>query len=168
MKQKQCMIRCPIGEFIVSLSPSGVKEISFGLMNPRPDREPGFIVVGREGLDSRERAHLDRLTAELARYLNGERVDFEVEMELTGCTDFQRRVYETARSIPSGETRSYAWVAERCGIPRGSRAVGQALKRNPIVILIPCHRVIASDGGIGGFNGGLKWKRQLLDWERKP
>lgn len=165
---KQCILRYPIGEFIVSVSPAGVREVGFGPINPRPDEGPGFMVVGREGLDSRERVHLDRLTAELARYLNGERVDFQVEMDLTGCTDFQRRVYQAARSIPQGETRSYAWVAERCGIPQGSRAVGQALKRNPIVIIIPCHRVIASDGGIGGFSGGLDWKRLLLDWERKP
>lgn len=132
MKQKRCVLRYPISDFTVSVSPDGVRGIDFGPINPQPENDQGLMVFGREDLDSRERYHLDQLTEELARYLNGERVDFEVDTDLTACTDFQRRVFEATRLIPPGETRSYAWVAERCGSPRGSRAVGQALKRNPI------------------------------------
>lgn len=166
MNPKQCILRYPISDIIVSVTSAGIKTIGFGTINRGyADSDRGLMVLGREDLDRQEGSHLDRLINELTRYLNGEAVDFEVELDLAGCTDFQRRVYEAARLIPRGETRSYGWVAERCGSPRGSRAIGQALKRNPVVIVIPCHRVIAGDGGIGGFGSGLDWKRLLLRWE---
>ena len=70
------------------------------------------------------------------------------------------------RTIPYGETRSYGWVASHLGLPKAARAVGQALGRNPLPIIIPCHRVISSDGGLGGFGGGLGLKESLLRLER--
>ncbi|MDP3723095.1 MAG: MGMT family protein [Candidatus Omnitrophota bacterium] len=81
-------------------------------------------------------------------------------------TDFQRRVYRTVCRIPAGQTRSYRWVAERLGRPAAARAVGQALHRNPFAPLVPCHRVIRSDGSLGGFAGGVAKKRRLLEAER--
>lgn len=81
-------------------------------------------------------------------------------------TAFQRRVYRTICRIPPGETRSYQWVARAIGHPRSARAVGQALKRNPFAPLVPCHRIVRSDGTLGGYSGGLAKKRCLLASER--
>ncbi len=79
-----------------------------------------------------------------------------------GLTLFQKRVLKAVLKIPKGEVRSYAWVAERSGSPKASRAAAQALKRNPYAPHVPCHRVIASSGTIGGYSGGLRKKRELL------
>jgi methylated-DNA-[protein]-cysteine S-methyltransferase len=80
-------------------------------------------------------------------------------------TEFQRRVWGVVAGIPYGETRSYSWVAQKAG---GSpRAVGQALARNPYPLLIPCHRVVGKDGGLGGYTGGVDLKRKLLELERE-
>ncbi len=82
------------------------------------------------------------------------------------CTTFEISVYECIMKIPSGETRSYAWVAKRIGKPKATRAVAQALKRNPWPLIIPCHRVIASDGNIGGYAYGIELKRLFLELEK--
>jgi methylated-DNA-[protein]-cysteine S-methyltransferase len=109
-----------------------------------------------------------RFTETIARfqsYFNGIRVDFPDKLDLSGATPFQRRVWQAARLIPYGETRSYAWVAGQTGKPQAARATGQALGRNPLPVIIPCHRVLAADGGLGGFSGGLEMKRTLLELE---
>ena len=98
-------------------------------------------------------------------YFSGQRVDFPDRLDLSGATSFQRQVWQATRCIPYGETRSYAWVAGQMGKPKAARAVGQALGRNPLPVIIPCHRVLASDGGIGGFSGGLEMKKYLLALE---
>ncbi|GAH65608.1 unnamed protein product, partial [marine sediment metagenome] len=90
---------------------------------------------------------------------------FPDRLDLSGATDFQRKVWETTRLIPYGETRSYAWVAEQIKQPRALRAVGQALGRNPLPIIVPCHRVVASNGKPGGFTGGIEVKKRLLHLE---
>ena len=105
------------------------------------------------------------LTARLRAYFSGIRTDFPDRLDLSTATSFQRRVWEATRLIPYGETSSYAWVARRLGKPGAARAVGQALHRNPFPIIIPCHRVLASDGGLGGFGSGLDTKRRLLKLE---
>ena len=81
-------------------------------------------------------------------------------------TPFQERVYRVVKTIPKGEVRSYRWVAAKLGNPNLARAVGQALKRNPRMVTVPCHRVIKSDGSLGGFAWGLRKKRELLRKER--
>jgi O-6-methylguanine DNA methyltransferase len=101
----------------------------------------------------------------LKEYYRGCKVAFPDKLDLTGATPFQHAVWTAAQRIPYGETRSYRWVAERIGKPQAARAVGQALGRNPLAIIVPCHRVLASDGGLGGFGGGLEMKRQLLRLE---
>ncbi len=98
-------------------------------------------------------------------YFSGYKIAFPDELDLSGATSFQREVWETTRLIPYGETRSYLWVAEHINKPRAVRAVGQALARNPLPIIIPCHRVVASDGKLGGFSGGLEMKSYLLGLE---
>jgi len=82
-------------------------------------------------------------------------------------TDFEKAVYGAVLEIPFGETRSYAWVARHIGRPRAARAVGNALNKNPYAPFVPCHRVIASDGSLGGYSRGLARKKTLLDNERK-
>ncbi len=98
-------------------------------------------------------------------YLAGKVVGFPDKLDLSWASSFQRSVWEVDRSIPYGETRAYAWIAGKLGMPKAARAVGQALARNPLPIIIPCHRVIRSDGSLGGFSGGQDVKRLLLEIE---
>jgi len=100
----------------------------------------------------------------LKAYFAGKRVEFPDELDLSSATNFQRQVWRITKLIPYGETRSYGWIAKRLG-KRGARAVGQALARNPLTVIIPCHRVVASDGKLGGYSGGLGVKKSLLRLE---
>jgi len=102
------------------------------------------------------------LIVRLQRYLAGHRVTFPDELNLSRATAFQRQVWEATRLIPYGETRSYGWVAGRVGKPGAARAVGQALTRNPLPVIIPCHRVVAGNGEPGGYRGGVGLKGYLL------
>jgi len=102
------------------------------------------------------------LIERLRIYLDGHKVTFPDELDLSGATVFQRQVWEITRLIPYSETRSYTWVAEQIKRIGAVRAVGQALARNPLPIIIPCHRVVASDGKLSGYSGGVKMKRHLL------
>jgi methylated-DNA-[protein]-cysteine S-methyltransferase len=101
---------------------------------------------------------------QLSEYFAGERVDFDLPLATAG-TPFQRRVWRALRDIPYGETASYGEIARRLGRPSASRAVGLANGRNPIAVIVPCHRVIGSDGSLTGYGGGLERKRLLLDLE---
>jgi len=101
----------------------------------------------------------------LKGYFSGSRVTFTDELDLSHATHFQREVWETTRLIPYGETRNYAWIAEQIEKPQAARAVGQALSKNPLPIIVPCHRVVASDGKLSGFSGGVEMKQHLLSLE---
>lgn len=103
--------------------------------------------------------------AQLDAYFAGELTAFELELELVG-TDFQRRVWAALQTIPYGQTRSYGEIAAQIGSPGAFRAVGLANGHNPIGIIVPCHRVIGSNGSLTGYGGGLDRKRALLDLER--
>ncbi len=105
------------------------------------------------------------LPSRLQHYFAGNKVNFPDRLDLSGATAFQQVIWNLTRAIPYGETRSYAWVARLGGSPSASRAVGGALARNRLPIIVPCHRVVASDGGLGGFSGGKELKKQLLDLE---
>jgi len=105
------------------------------------------------------------LPSRIKRYFEGKRVTFTDKLDLSGTTVFQQAVWNVTRTIPYGETRSYAWIASQAESPRASRAVGGALARNRFPIIVPCHRVIASDGSLGGFSGGLALKKRLLELE---
>ena len=102
------------------------------------------------------------LMKRLKIYCGGHRAAFPDELDLSRATAFQREVWEVTRLIPYGETRSYTWIAGQIKKPRAVQAVGQALARNPLPIIIPCHRVVASDGKLGGYSGGIETKKQLL------
>ncbi|WP_033441139.1 methylated-DNA--[protein]-cysteine S-methyltransferase [Saccharothrix sp. NRRL B-16314] len=105
------------------------------------------------------------VTKQLAEYFDGARTSFDLPLELVG-TPFQRTVWEALREIPHGETVSYGELAQRLGRPSAARAVGLANGRNPIGIIVPCHRVVGSSGSLTGYGGGLERKRQLLDFEQ--
>jgi methylated-DNA-[protein]-cysteine S-methyltransferase len=103
---------------------------------------------------------------QLVAYFAGELTDFDLELDMGG-TVFQRRVWSALQTIPYGETRSYGQIATQIGAPSASRAVGLANGRNPIGIIVPCHRVIGASGGLTGYGGGLDRKRALLDLETR-
>ncbi|MFZ0226773.1 MAG: methylated-DNA--[protein]-cysteine S-methyltransferase [Mycobacterium sp.] len=103
---------------------------------------------------------------QLDAYFTGERTDFDLELGLAG-SEFQRRVWQALLTIPYGETRSYGQIAEQIGATGSARAVGLANGRNPIAIVVPCHRVIGASGSLTGYGGGLDRKRSLLELERR-
>jgi methylated-DNA-[protein]-cysteine S-methyltransferase len=108
------------------------------------------------------------LVGRLQAYALGGRDDFlDVEVDLETRTEFQRRILRLCRQIPFGQTRTYAQLAAQAGCPRAARAVGNCMAANPIPLVIPCHRVVASGGGLGGYSalGGLRMKRRLLALE---
>ncbi len=117
--------------------------------------------LGRKAQVAVDTAAFKPLITQLKRFASGRRTEFGCELDLGG-TPFQRAVWRAISTIPWGETRSYAWVAAEAGRPAAVRAAAQACGANPVPILIPCHRVIASDGSLGGFSGGLDLKRRLL------
>lgn len=102
---------------------------------------------------------------QLAEYFAGERTDFDLPLRLEG-TDFQRRVWAGLQEVPYGRTWSYGQLADHIGAPGASRAVGLANGRNPVAIVVPCHRVVGANGKLTGYGGGLERKQQLLDLER--
>ena len=147
----------------IASSPDGL--LALTLPQPTQERalQPLLACWGQEPdyYDPR----LDGFKRKLRQYFNGWRVIFDEPLDLAEATPFQRRVWLTVREIPYGETRSYAEIARQVGSPRAARAVGQAMAANPLPIVVPCHRVVGSDGGLCGFEGGLDLKRRLLEME---
>lgn len=109
---------------------------------------------------------VEKAGRQIREYLAGGRAEFDIPLDIEG-TPFQKQVWSVLRKIPYGEQRSYAWVAKEVGKPSGAQAVGQANKSNPLLIVIPCHRVTAADGSIGGWTPSTKRKQLLLDLERR-
>ena len=150
------------GPVWVLATEGGVREVRLGAAG-RPSgralRAAGLRLVRRP-------RWTEPVCRELTRYFSGAPVAFDAPLDLGAGTPFERRVWEVTRRVPYGAVVSYGWIAARTGSPRAARAVGNALGQNPIPILIPCHRVILGSSGIGGFSGGLTWKRFLLELER--
>jgi len=108
----------------------------------------------------------DREATQVREYFDGGRTCFDLPLDLAG-TPFQRRVWELLRAIPYAETVSYGAVARALGLPGASRAVGAASARNPVSIVVPCHRVVGKNGELAGYAGGFERKRWLIDWEAR-
>lgn len=133
----------------------------------------GVVPAADPSASPAARGHLAELEHEVAEHLAGTRDGFDVPVVLDGCSDWDRRVLEGVRTIPRGATASYGEIARRIGKPGAARAVGGAVGRNPIGLLIPCHRVIAGDGTLGGYGGSwfgsreelLELKERLLELE---
>ena len=122
------------------------------------------IEFGPHGIHQLSSAVMRNTVRQLQAYFAGDLQSFDVPLEIGG-TDFQRRVWNALQTIPYGQMRSYSQIAAQIGAPRAVRAVGAANGRNPIPIIVPCHRVIGASGSLVGFGGGLAWKRLLLDLE---
>ena len=110
-------------------------------------------------------SRFESLRGRLEAYFSGANVDFEDDLDLEGASDFMVKAWEACRSIPKGEVRTYNWLAEQAGNRRAARAAGLAMSRNRVPIIIPCHRVIGSDGSLHGYAGGLPLKQRLLEIE---
>ncbi|MBJ7458623.1 MAG: methylated-DNA--[protein]-cysteine S-methyltransferase [Thermoleophilaceae bacterium] len=146
----------PIGELLVLGDGENVK---------------GLLMNGDGEFDQKKREFTEDSAAfvetidQLLQYFAGERESFELPLEPDG-TDFQRTVWQALAEIPFGETRSYGEIAAAVGRPNAARAVGMANNRNPIAVIVPCHRVIGAGGALVGYAGGLERKTWLLDHER--
>jgi methylated-DNA-[protein]-cysteine S-methyltransferase len=106
------------------------------------------------------------LAKEMDDYFAGTLTEFRQKIKFISGTPFEQKIWLELRKIPAGQTRSYKWMAGRAGNAKASRAAGQALGKNPIPLILPCHRIIASDGTLGGFSSGLKVKEWLLKHEK--
>jgi O-6-methylguanine DNA methyltransferase len=142
------------GICFVSMGDAGESEIYEALKSQFPaarvTKNPDQILPAREQLDE---------------YLCGVRRNFDLKLDLASCSAFQVKVLLAAQSIPYGQTRSYGQLAQAVNNPKASRAVGNALSKNPVPIVVPCHRVLGADGSLCGFRGGLEFKRHLLRLE---
>ena len=145
----------PAGPLALVMSSSGLMRLEFHRKRNIPDDK--FIWVEDE---SRTKA----VRRELEQYFAGKRREFTVPLDLRG-TDFQLACWRELLKIPFGETRSYADIARAIGKPKAFRAVGMANHDNPVAIIVPCHRVVASGGGLCGYGGGLDIKQTLLELE---
>jgi len=154
-------LNSPFGPLVVGVSHRGLVLLEFDRGNFPP------LEKGKPRMSWHEDAEQTReYVSELQEYFAGERREFTIPLDLRG-TAFQKRCWKALLSIPYGETRSYGDIAKMIGKPRASRAVGSANHSNNMCIVIPCHRVIASDGTLGGYGGpgGLKLKKKLLELE---
>lgn len=158
------VVDSPLGALRLAVTDDGVARIGL----PRSSGA-GFAGWLRGTFAEAERVTwlplLDKLAQELREYFGGQRREFSVPLDLRG-TDFQRAVWREIAAIPYGGTRTYAEVARGAARPRAVRATGTATGSNPVPIVVPCHRVIAAHGKLGGFSGGLDAKRRLLALER--
>ena len=150
-----CYLDTPVGELLLAGDDEGLSLISFPRDRYHGDPKPDWIYNEKP---------FEAARRQLSEYFAGERKHFDLPLKPSG-TEFQLRVLEELRRIPYGETASYADVARRIGKPKALRAVGAANGRNPLPIVIPCHRVIGSSGDLTGFGGGLATKQALLRLE---
>jgi len=142
-------------------SPTGLRRTTL----PQPSKENALSALQIEGAVQNKRFFQD-LVQRFKHYFSGHHVEFPDRLDISRATPFQRAVWRAARKIPYGQTRRYAWIARQTGDPDAARAAGQALAKNPLPIIVPCHRVIYSNGGLGGFTGGLAVKKRLLVLEK--
>ncbi|NLN17846.1 MAG: methylated-DNA--[protein]-cysteine S-methyltransferase [Firmicutes bacterium] len=154
----------PFGQFIIAATPRGVCFLEIGddpqaLVAELKRRYPQAAVVHDPG-------RVDGWARSLLHYLRGGGSPPSIPLDVKG-TRFQQRVWMALQSIPPGATRTYGEIADQIGCPQASRAVGRACGANPVLIVVPCHRVTRKDGALGGFRGGRQLKAALLAWERR-
>jgi methylated-DNA-[protein]-cysteine S-methyltransferase len=154
------IIDSPIGELLLGAAAPGAPLRRLWFFSDDVNRRAGKI----DPCWRREDGGFDDVRRQLAEYFAGARRAFDLELELIG-TDWELRVWGALREIPYGETRSYGEIGASVCTVRAARAVGLANGRNPVAVIVPCHRVIGSDGRLTGFGGGLPRKRALLDLE---
>lgn len=158
----------PIGPLLLAGTENGLCLIEFGWLTHKSVEQNVMKWAGKWYPSFRLQPNgemLGEAVAELQEYFAGNRRRFELKLDLQG-TPFQVKVWHALSDIPYGETRSYRQIAEAIGFPKAVRAVGGANNRNPLPIVVPCHRVIGSDGTLTGYGGGLSIKEHLLSLER--
>jgi methylated-DNA-[protein]-cysteine S-methyltransferase len=160
--RRHSLIDSPLG-LIVALDDDG-RLVRLGVLDPR-EGEPGNGSGEPSGWGERDDAAQPALREQLDAYWQGGLQAFDLPLAPVG-TPFQQRVWAALRTIPYGQTASYRQIAEQIGQPTAVRAVGAANGRNPIWLVVPCHRVVGSDGALTGYAGGIELKRRLLDHER--
>ena len=153
----QARYSSPLGEMIVAATARGLAGVWFEGQKHLPDssawpEQPGHPV-------------LQKAIAQLDEYFSGARTRFDLPLDLQGGTAFQQSVWQALLAIPPGGTTSYGGLSQRIGKPAAVRAVGAAVGRNPVSIIVPCHRVLGSDGSLTGYAGGLERKSALLQLE---
>jgi methylated-DNA-[protein]-cysteine S-methyltransferase len=153
-------ITSPVGELTLIATDIGLRAVLW------PEDEPDRVKLPSPIADASDNAILERAVAQLKQYFAGERTEFDLPLDLHG-TEFQQLAWRSLASIPYGQTATYGEQARRIGRPKAVRAIGAANGRNPVSIILPCHRVVGADGSLTGFAGGLDAKRQLLDFEIK-
>ena len=157
----------PIGACGIAWGPAGIT----GLQLPESSADGTRSRMRRRWSGTTETvppAGVQRAIDRVLALLAGEAVDLDdIPLDLEAVPDFHRKVYEVARTIPPGQTTTYGEIAKKLGVPHESRDVSQALGRNPVAIIVPCHRVLGADGKMGGFsaNGGVATKRRILEIE---
>ena len=152
----------PIGPLLLAVTERGLCRISF---DPEPERETEQLarLFGVRVLKAPRK--VDRVRRELEEYFEGRRREFDLPIDLRGREGFSREILDRLVRVPYGEVTTYKSLAVEAGNPRAARAVGTIMNRNPIPIVLPCHRVIGSSGSLVGYGGGLDRKRLLLDLE---
>ncbi len=157
---EQTVLRTPIGGLGVFTREDAISGVTFGARLIDEGAEDGAEAGVPEGV-------LARALAELTEYFDGERTDFDLPTVLTRGSDFERAVWAEIAAIPYGETTTYGSIAHAVGEPGGAQAVGTACNRNPLPVIVPCHRVIGANGKLVGFGGGLMRKQWLLQLEAR-
>ncbi len=150
----------PVGDLLVAVTDRGLCRIDY-----RPDEALEGVAADFGARVLRIPRRLDRVRRELDQYFAGRRRAFDLELDLTPVGPFQRDALVELARVPFGEVITYGALAARIGHPRAARAVGGAMNRNPIPIVLPCHRVVGSNGSLVGYGGGLERKEQLLRLE---
>ncbi|PKB71358.1 MAG: bifunctional transcriptional regulator/O6-methylguanine-DNA methyltransferase [SAR202 cluster bacterium Io17-Chloro-G6] len=157
------VVACPLGRLLVAATDQGVCSVKLG--NSDPALENDLLAEFPSANHEHDGGHLAIWAAEILSYLDGEKTGLDLPLDIR-ATAFQQQVWQMLRTIPYGETRTYQQVAQALGKDRSSRAVGTACGANPVALIIPCHRVLRKDGGLGGYSWGLDRKKSLLEMEQ--
>jgi methylated-DNA-[protein]-cysteine S-methyltransferase len=152
----------PVGPLLLAVTEAGLCRISF---DPEPERETEELARTFGVRVLRGPREVDRVRRELEEYFEGRRHTFDLPLDLRGRSGFSREILDRLARVPYGEVTTYKSLAVEAGNPRAARAVGTIMNRNPIPIVLPCHRVVGSNGSLVGYGGGLDRKRLLLDLE---
>ena len=148
----------PLGPMVVAATDEGLAGVWFEDQRHMPDNAMWRVAP--------EHPILVQATRQLKEYFSGERTHFDLPLDLQGGTSFQQSVWQALLAIPSGATTSYGEISTRIGKPAAVRAVGAAVGRNPVSVIVPCHRVLGRDGSLTGYAGGLERKTALLALEQ--
>ena len=156
MNQAQYALNTKIGTLYLVASEKGLQSVLF-------HKQP-YPLISRLNLSNKVDCNLDAAATQLQEYLDGKREKFNLKLDING-TEFQQQVWKALSEIPFGKTLSYKDIAHKIRNPKAVRAVGTANGRNPLCIIVPCHRVIAANGTLGGYTAGLNIKKKLLTLE---